>query len=191
MTKKETTILTIAISLLVVILLSYYFITCIPKILETTFNVLISLLTGTIASIIILYVSRLDKAESIDKKFKHIEGTYRRKYIVQYDTEDNRMGHLRDQNNGLKIILTHEGENIFSFEAQYWKDEGHIKIGIITFNEFSEYIGNGAYKYKTKKDDDIGTYKIERFIDNPNRMYVYYENTIPKNGARGFEIWEK
>lgn len=48
-----------------------------------------------------------------------------------------------------------------------------------------------AYHYLDNPELDVGVYKIQRFPDKPNILYAYYENTIPKNGASGYEVWER
>jgi hypothetical protein len=63
--------------------------------------------------------------------------------------------------------------------------------GILEFNESTQFLATGTYRYLDKTKMDVGTYKVHRFADEKETLYVYYENTVPGNGAVGYEIWTK
>lgn len=191
MTKREKIILILSCPLLVVAILVYFICPCFAQKYDSILSAFISIFTGVVTSIFLLVINRKDRATDILKFYKDIPGTYKRKFIAQYGNAEESQDYLRNQNVDLEIEIIHDGENNFFLTAKYWKDEGHIVTGTIQFEENSKYFGTGSYKYTTKAEDDVGKYGIQRFKEYPNRILVYYENTIPKNGAIGFEIWEK
>lgn len=191
MTKREKIILLISLILLAFVILIYFIWLDFVQVYDSLLSALISVLTGIVTSIFLLVINRKDRYTEILSFYEDIPGTYKRKFIAQYSTAEENQGYLITQNVGLNIEIAHEGENNFSFIAKYWKDDGHIATGMLQFNENSKYFGTGNYKYTTKAEEDVGKYAVQRFKEHPNRIMVYYENTIPKSGATGFEIWEK
>ena len=191
MTKRENIILLLSCPLLVFAIIVYFIYPCFAQKYDSILSAFISIFTGVVTSIFLLVINRKDRATDILNFYKDIPGTYKRKFIAQYGTAEENQDYLREQNVDLGIEVTYDGENNFSLTAKYWKDEEHLVTGTIQFEENSKYFGTGSYKYTTKAEVDIGKYGIQRFKEHPNRILVYYENTIPKNGAIGFEIWEK
>jgi hypothetical protein len=125
----------------------------------------------------------------MEARYSQIAGTYRRTFIAEPDTQHGQW--LHDENVGLSIVIEHEEENHVHIRANYWKTEGHVVEGRASFTDSSRYMATGQLRYMTKPIEDVGTYRIMRFETSATLLHVFYENVIPRNGASGFEIWEK
>lgn len=162
---------------------------CLSEQFSTLFTILYSLTTSSLAALTILALQRLDRKIFLDKIYKKDIGEiYTREFIDQYNTAPQHTQPLKDSNIGEIVKLTHLGDHILQVETKYWGEE--IK-GILEFNESSQFLATGTYRYINKSSTDVGTYKVHRFNDNKEILYVYYENTIPGNGAKGYEIWKR
>lgn len=163
---------------------------CCPEIYQIKhelFTFIYSITTGVISALTIVALQRYDRNRHLKNLYKNqIGGKYTRTYIHEYQT--NHQDNLQNTNIGALVTLSHLGDNIVRVETSYWKQN---VIGILEFNEMSESLATGIYRYPDTKTPDVGTYKVHRFRENSTQLYVYYENTIPGNGARGYEIWTK
>lgn len=159
--------------------------------IESLLSILVSLGTGMITSVAILWLARKDRATEMQERYSQVAGTYRRTFIAEPASQHQQT--LNDENVGLTITIEHEEENHIHIKAQYWKkgDKVDIVEGRASFNESSRYMATGQLRYTTKDTEDVGTYRIMRFETSPTLLHVFYENVIPRNGASGFEIWER
>ncbi len=150
------------------------------------FTISYNLTVSSLAALIILFFQRKDTNHQIAVLYKQIAGNYTRTVIKEPGSQSNK--ELQDKHLNKEVVLTHLGGHLIKFTTKYWD----FKIeGIIEFSENSQFVGNGTYHYLDNPELDVGVYKIQRFPDKPNILYAYYENTIPKNGASGYEVWER
>lgn len=143
--------------------------------------------TSALTALSILLFQRIDINNNLKRIYvDQISGKYVRKLIQEPKSELN--SELSNWNNDIEVLITHMSGHIIKIQTKYWEKDVE---GIIEFSENSQFVGNGTYRYTNADEINIGTYKVQRFPDKPNILFVYYENTIPNNGAVGFEIWEK
>lgn len=157
---------------------------------EAMLAVLISLGTGIITSVLILWLVRKDREIEMSKRYEAIEGTYKRIFIAESGIDATAQKNLNDDNVDLSIEVSHESENHFRIIAEYWKSKGHRVEGHVTFVDHSLYMATGSYRYLTAETTAVGAYRIMRFNSMPDRLHVVYEY-VPANGESGFEVWEK
>ncbi|MBU3715284.1 MAG: hypothetical protein FGM46_10130 [Ferruginibacter sp.] len=99
------------------------------------------------------------------------------------------------------IRLNYKFQGMYSGTAEYflhdtytgrWQDRniGKTKAAItLNMNLANKNTGEGSYKYVNK--EDFGKYEFQIDDENPNRIIVYYRNTLPSGLSEGYEIWEK
>lgn len=164
---------------------------------------LISTLIGTatciLTAILILYFQRIHRKLGLYSYYKLIADKYIRIGIGQDNTGGTENTDIRDNNIGLEIDLTYEGENKFRALIQYWKHEGAEALATLEFNETNKMIASGTYKYYKGQSflNHFGSLQLFLLDNEPNRIYVRYHHVFPRHVAynpdnnRGWEIWER
>jgi len=151
------------------------------------FTITYNITASSITALTILYFQRRDRIKVLKRIYvNEISGTYNREVI--FEPTSNHNAKLTSENVNVKVEISHLSGHLVKVQTKYW---GKQVEGIIEFSENSQFVGNGILRYLDNSTIDIGTYKIQRFPDQDNVLYVYYENTIPRNGAIGYEIWRK
>jgi len=157
------------------------------KSLSSVYTITYNITASSISALTILYFQRRDRIKVLKRIYViEISGTYYREKIFEPDSNHN--AQLTSKNVNVKVEISHLSGHLVKVQTKYW---GEQVQGIIEFSENSQFVGNGILRYLDNSTINIGTYKIQRFPDQDNVLYVYYENTIPRNGAIGYEIWRK
>jgi hypothetical protein len=201
--KWESLAIMINLILLIVIVGFDFYNKCLFNDTDTLFfSSIISILSGIISAVVVLYVQRINKNQKLYCYYSQIEGEYIRTEIGQDNIAQEYQENLKNQNIGLKIKLKYIGGNTFVFDMELWKDNNARAKGILEFNESNKMIAQGNYKYYqggNNYKDHFGTLTAYWFKDeNKKIFYVLYQHVYPRNPVvtnpdlnHGWQTWEK
>jgi len=186
----------ITIPLLIVVGVMEIFFNCFTAKFPTITSIFTGLITGYIATIVVLYLERRHRQKELYDFYKTIEGDYIRVDIGQDNTEEAEQNAMRDDNVGLSITLEYSGGHSFKIRGAYWKS--HQVEGLIEFNSNERTSAVGKYKYVStgKYSNIFGRYEIQR-DETKNELIVIFQHIFPRtkeynpDNSRGWEVWQK
>ena len=151
----------------------------------------VAIATGAITSILVVAYERHSDDRGFREQVAQLLGEkYQRKQLFQYLTKEPWVEEIHDDAIDKMIRIEPRGSRSLAIYADYGK-RGKVEA-IVKVEDEALLSANGSYWYV---DGDCkghaGRYRIQRFPSQLDRIYAFYDGTLPFDVTRGYDVWHK